>query len=311
VFKKRAFGWMAGIAAVGSVVLLGTPAPASSADKSADSAKPPKEEKVEIQADGYVIPGTFTTPRRGKGPFPTVLLLHGTASSKDEVGNMYARVAAKLSAEGFASLRIDFAGCGDSKQPQTAFTFTEEVSDAKTALNWLSANGKVDADAIGMVGFSQGGRVAATVAGTDSRIKALTTWSSWVEDGTKAYLLFGGEEGYAKAKQDGHVVVDLGFRTWDFSLEYFEAMKASQPLKDIAGYKGPLLGIEGTDDFLWPQTKIQALEAGSYEQVLHIVPGADHIYHVLTPDQTQADDVIDTTAEWFAQTLHGGHHHSH
>jgi uncharacterized protein len=311
VLKKRVFGWMAGLATVGSAVLLGAATPASSADKSADAAKPPKEQRVEIQADGYVIPGTFTMPRRGKGPFPTVLLLHGTASSKDEVGNMYARVADKLSREGFASLRIDFAGCGDSKQPQTAFTFTEEVSDAKTALDWLSANSKVDPDAIGMVGFSQGGRVAATVAGTDSRVKALTTWSSWVEDGTKAYLLFGGEEGYAKAKQDGHVVVDLGFRTWDFSLEYFEAMKASQPLKDIAGYKGPLLGIEGTDDFLWPQTKIQGLEAGSYEQVLHIIPGADHIFHVLTPDQTQADDVIDTTAQWFAQTLHQGHHHSH
>jgi uncharacterized protein len=311
VLKKRTFGWMAGLAALGSVVLLGAAAPASSADKSADATKPPKEQKVEIQADGYVIPGTFTTPRRGKGPYPTVLLLHGTASSRDEVGNMFARVAAKLSAEGIASLRIDFAGCGESKLPQTAFTFTEEVSDAKTALDWLSANSKVDPDAIGMVGFSQGGRVAAIVAGTDNRVKALTTWSSWVEDGTKAYLLFGGEEGYAKAKKDGHVVVDLGFRTWDFSLEYFEAMKASQPLKAIAGYKGPLLGIEGTDDFLWPQTKIQALEAGSYEQALHIVPGADHIFHVLTPDQTQAEDVMDTTAEWFAQNLHQEHHHSH
>jgi hypothetical protein len=34
-----------------------------------------------------------------------------------------------------------------------------------------------------------------------------------------------------------------------------------------------------------------------------IVPGAGHIYEVLTNDQTDADHVIIITAEWFAKTL--------
>src|SRR6516225_5095181 len=34
-----------------------------------------------------------------------------------------------------------------------------------------------------------------------------------------------------------------------------------------------------------------------------IIPGADHIYEVLTNDQTDADHVIAITAEWFAKTL--------
>jgi dienelactone hydrolase len=262
------------------------------------------EQPVEIQANGYTIPGTFTMPRAGgaHAHYPTVLLLHGTASQKDEVGNMYLRLAQKLGALGYASLRIDFAGSGDSTLPQTAFSYTEEVSDAETALTWLSRNPNVDANALGLVGFSQGGRVAATVAGTDSRVKAVATWSTWVEDGSTAYLVFG-PAAYQQAQQNGQVTVDLGFRTWTFSLAFFDSIKNSHPLQDIANYRGPLLGIDGSDDFLWPQTKQELFAAGSYDETLHVVPGADHIYHVLGPDQTQAEDVMHTTATWFAENL--------
>jgi uncharacterized protein len=270
------------------------------------------ERQVEIQANGYTIPGTFTTPRAGgaHAHYPTVLLLHGTASQRNEVGDMYLRLAQKLGAFGYASLRIDFAGSGDSRLPQTAFTYTEEVSDAKTALTWLSHNRRVDADALGLVGFSQGGRVAATVAGTDPRVKAVATWSTWVEDGSTAYLLYG-PDAYHEAQLHGQVTVDLGFRTWTFSLEFFDSIKNSHPLQDIANYHGPLLGIDGSEDVLWPQTKDELYAAGSYDETLHVVPGADHIYHVLDADQTQAEDVMNTTAAWFSQKLVPAVHNRH
>jgi uncharacterized protein len=229
-------------------------------------------------------------------------MLHGTASQKDEVGDMYKREAQKLAAVGVASLRIDFAGSGDSKLPQTAFTYTEEVADTKTALTWLSSRPQIDAGRLGLLGFSQGGRVASTVAGTDARVKAVTTWSTWSEDGSTAYLAFG-PDAYAEAQQNGQVTVDLGFRTWTYSLAFFDSIKSSHPLQDIAGYHGPLLGIDGTDDYIWPQTKDLLYAAGSYDETFHAIPGADHIYHVLTTDQTEAEDVLDTTAAWFAETF--------
>ena len=223
---------------------------------------------------------------------------------------MYLRLAQRLGRLGYASLRIDFAGSGDSKLPQTAFTYAEEVSDAETALTWLSHNRNVAADALGLVGFSQGGRVAATVAGTDPRVKALTTWSTWVEPGSTAVNTWG-PQAYQEAQQNGQVTVDLGFRTWTFSLAWFETIKASSPLQDIAAYHGPLLGIDGSEDVLWPQTKDELYAAGSYDETLHVVPGADHIYHVLDADQTQAEDVLNTTARWFSQKLAPGLHHGH
>ena len=305
---RRAGAAVVAIAATLCVSMLVTGAAASTAAKTTNFS----EQHVAIQANGYVIPGTFTTPRAGgaQARYPAVLLLHGTASQKDEVGDMYLRLAQELAARGYASLRIDFAGSGDSTLPQTAFTYTEEVADTETALTWLSHNANVAADALGLVGFSQGGRVAATVAGTDPRVEAVATWSTWVEDGSTAYLLFG-PDAYAQAQRDGQVLVDLGFRTWTYSLAFFESIKNSHPLQDIANYHGPLLGIDGTDDFIWPQTKQELYAAGSYDETLHVIPGADHIYHVLTDDQTQAEDVITTTASWFASNLapqiHNGH----
>jgi dienelactone hydrolase len=312
----RAGGWLALVVAL--VALLGSAQAGAGTQSKRDhhdgkgSRACCLERHVEIEANGYTIPGTFTTPRAGgaHARYPAVLLLHGTGSLKDEVGYMYLRLAQKLGALGYASLRIDFAGSGDSTLPQTAFTYSEEVSDTKTALTWLSDNRHVKADALGLVGFSQGGRVAATVAGTDPRVKAVTTWSTWVEDGSTAVNTWGAEA-YQQAQQNGQVTVDLGFRTWTFSLAWFETIKNSHPLQDIAQYRGPLLGIDGSEDVLWPQTKDELYAAGSYDETLHVVPGADHIYHVLDADQTQAEDVLNTTAVWFSQKLAPSVHHGH
>ena len=159
---SRVVGWLALVAAL--VAIVGS----AQAGAGTLSKKPHHDGKgshaccierhVQIQANGYIISGTFTTPRAGgaHAHYPAVLLLHGTASQKDEVGNMYLRLAQKLGRLGYASLRIDFAGSGDSTLPQTAFTYSEEVADAKTALTWLSDNREVDVDALGLVGFSQG-----------------------------------------------------------------------------------------------------------------------------------------------------------
>lgn len=267
------------------------------------------ESRVDIPgAAGTSIPGTLTLPV-WKDPgssatlrFPAVLMLHGTASSRDEVGDMYAREARSLAEHGIASLRIDFAGSGDSTQPQTAFTYTEEVTDALSALDWLSARDDLDPERLALLGFSQGGRVAATVAGTDPRVKALATWSTWVEDGSTAVNLFG-EQPVKDAEANGEVLVDLGFRTWTYSREFFDSIRASSPLRDIATFAGPILAVNGSEDELAPQSQQMIDAAASTDTTLHTVPGADHIYHVLTDDQSQAQEVLDTTVAWLAERL--------
>jgi hypothetical protein len=53
-----------------------------------------------------------------------------------------------------------------------------------------------------------------------------------------------------------------------------------------------------------PSVSENAATASASEDVtLEMIEGADHIYHVLGEDQALADEVISTTADWYAAEL--------
>ncbi|MEI3191002.1 MAG: hypothetical protein V8S36_01785 [Lachnospiraceae bacterium] len=63
-------------------------------------------------------------------------------------------LAEKLLQRGIASVRIDYAGCGDSKADQRELTFLE-VEDTKKAYQYICDLDCVDQKNIGILGFSQ------------------------------------------------------------------------------------------------------------------------------------------------------------
>ena len=85
-------------------------------------------------------------------------MLHGFGSYKDEVGNMYKRLAAGLAAKGIASLRIDFSGFGKSDGDTGSTTVGGQVKDAEAAYKYLVDSKAVDSARIGVIGFSLGGQ---------------------------------------------------------------------------------------------------------------------------------------------------------
>ncbi len=262
------------------------------------------EQDVAIAAGDHDIPGTLTMPQGVRGPVPAVLMLHGFGSSKDEVGDMYARVAEDLAALGVASLRIDFAGASDAAQPWVDNTYDGMVADGRVALDWLIDLRRVDDDRVGLLGFSLGTKVAMSVAGTDPRVAAFASWSGSAANGSEDFQFYF-DEYYDDALANGSVVVDLGFTVVELSIEWFETIAASNNLDLIAGYDNPILAIAGSDDATvdprWSRTLIHA--AGSDDTTLRIIRGADHIYHVLSPDQSFAERVMSLTAKWFASRL--------
>jgi alpha-beta hydrolase superfamily lysophospholipase len=89
------------------------------------------------------------------------------------------------------------------------------------------------------------------------------------------------------------------------SCAFFETMAAETALEDIAPFAEPILLVAGSiDTTVDPAVSrhvvgvVQSLDA-----TLRILPGADHIYLVLTPDQTLANQCITITAEWWAEKL--------
>lgn len=114
------------------------------------------EELHVVSMDGTTLAGTLYLPE-GLGPFPTIVFTHGSerGSRKNRGYMQWARIARD---RGFAGLIFDKRGVGDSEG-----TYVEAPDlqvPAQDVLAWvdlLKARSDLQADAIGVLGWSQGG----------------------------------------------------------------------------------------------------------------------------------------------------------
>ena len=273
------------------------------------------EQHVVIDNSGYKIPGILVTPKIiPNKKFPVVVLLHGTSSQKNEVGNLYQRLAIYLAEKGYASLRIDFAETGDSPVDYKLYNLTSAQRDAGSAINYLVGDNQFDGNRIGLIGFSQGGLIAQLVAAKDPRIKSLVTWSSVGGNGIDIFQNFF-DGYYAEAQRNGFAVVKFPWRLapLNFGLQWFTEIKNNTSLDDIKNYKGKLLAIAGSADTLVPSESYNKIikAAGSSDATLVVIKGADHMYNVLgdsnanglADDQSTAENMLAITTEWIARKL--------
>ena len=239
----------------------------------------------------------------GASDVPAVLLLHGFGSSKDEVGNMYSREAAALAEKGIASLRISFRGFGKSDGDTGATTVDQQLEDALLAAHYLRDLPETDDSRLGVLGFSLGGGIAILATAAEPNLfKSRATWSSVGDFDTdmKASL---GQEAFDTAREKGIVGLDLGFRTIALKAAFFDSLEAHDLEAALADYEGAYLNLAGSEDFSAAYVQAFVDAAPGQTKRAEIVEGADHIFGVLGEDQTTADQVIATTAEWFAETL--------
>ena len=248
------------------------------------------------------ISATLNMPAHSD-PVPAVLMLHGFGSSKDEVGNMYAREARALADKGIASLRIDFPGFGKSQGDTGNTTVDQQLEAAKAALDVLRKTDGVDPNRTGVLGFSLGGGVATLLAsGSPQDVKSLVTWSS-VGDLQQDFLDALGQKAFDRAKEDGIVGLDLGWRTIALKQAFFDSLGKYKIDDAIASYPNAYLTIAGSKDFSAEYTDRFVGLSKSQTKEAYVVPEADHIFGVLGSNQKMANDVIAKTAEWFGKTL--------
>jgi len=145
------------------------------------------EERVSFASEGLKLAGVLHVPDDGRGPRarrPAFLVLHGFGSNKDSGGST--TTAKMLAGFGYAALRFDMRGCGQSEGQRGRVICLEQVEDTKSALAFLAARPEIDPDRIGVIGASFGAAVAVYAAGTDTRIAACISAGGW-GDGEKKF----------------------------------------------------------------------------------------------------------------------------
>jgi uncharacterized protein len=144
------------------------------------------ERDVTVGAGDWALPGTLTMPV-GAGPFPAIVLVHGSGpNDRDESlgpNKPFKDLALGLASRGLAVLRYDKRTkvYGAKVAPLTQFTVREEsIDDAIVATALLRAEPKIDPARIFVLGHSLGGMIAPRIAEADPKIAGIIVMAGLV-----------------------------------------------------------------------------------------------------------------------------------
>ncbi|MBQ0071717.1 MAG: alpha/beta hydrolase [Spirochaetales bacterium] len=245
-----------------------------------------REKTILLDGGDHQIPSTITLPE--KKPSLGLIMLHGTGSSRHEVGNGY-DIASRLLAErdGILSIRLDFQGCGDSLSDFRKFTFRSAVQDAMAAAAYLQEHFGLYGKNLGILGWSQGGTDALLTAGTHPEaFGAVVTWAGAPDLGG---LL--GEEDYEEAEKNGFFTRHFDWRPdLCFSREWCRDVRNTDVLGVFSAFPSPVLAIAGTDDnVVDPVWAKRIVDSNRNEDSLFLyIEGMDHTFNTLKEEKKES-----------------------
>ena len=250
-----------------------------------------KAKDVEIPGTRGTIAATVQLPARSArgDELPLVVLCHGFTGNRQGDGH-FAPLADDLAAQGIATVRLDFAGCGDSTEHYTAYTLANMAADVDSVIAYMQATYGTGKTAL--VGHSMGGRLASLYPQLGQYpVTALALWSPANGTGLHGLEFLNSndfaavEELAARADAEGSVAA------WGVTLsaDYIDGMRDSNPNAVLRASGLPvLLTYSGNERILSDTTQsetqaaVESLPGGQI--VLDSFVNGDHNYTSEDPD---------------------------
>lgn len=267
---------------------------------------------IEIPGTRGNIPATIQLPAKSaRGEeLPLVVLCHGFTGNRQGDGH-FAPLAEDLAAHGIATVRLDFAGCGDSTEPYANYTLANMAADVDSVIGYMQATYGTGKTAL--VGHSMGGRLASLYPQLGQYpVTALALWSPANGTGLQGleFLSIDNfaavEELAARADAEGSVAA------WgvELSAAYIDGMRDSDPNAALQESGLPvLLTYSGNERILSDTTQtetkaaVESLPDG--QVVLNPFVNGDHNYTSEDPaTNTQLDaDLRQVTVDFLTYHL--------
>ena len=231
-----------------------------------------------IADDGVRLSMELEKPER-LDKCPLVILLHGFTSAKDRPHNILA--AAAMREAGYATLRFDLYGHGESGGEFRKHTLYKWISNTMTVIDHARGWGYTD---LYLSGHSQGGLVAALVAGMEAdRIKGLVLRAP-------AFMI-------PQAARDGGL---LGFsfdpeqipesmtviKGLELDGNYIRVAQTIHVEDAVDRYKGPVLILHGDEDDTVPLEDSRRMAERYQNCELAVMSGETHHFDQ-HPEQMQ------------------------
>ena len=266
---------------------------------------------IEIPGTRGNIPATIQLPAKSaRGEeLPLVVLCHGFTGNRQGDGH-FAPLAEDLAAHGIATVRLDFAGCGDSTEPYANYTLANMAADVDSVIGYMQATYGTGKTAL--VGHSMGGRLASLYPQLGQyHVTALALWSPANGTGLQGLEFlsidnFAVEELAARADAEGSVAA------WgvELSAAYIDGMRDSDPNAALQESGLPvLLTYSGNErilsDTTQNETKVAVESLPDGQVVLDPFVNGDHNYTSEDPaTNTQLDaDLRQVTVDFLTSHL--------
>ena len=289
-----------------------------------------REREVTIGTDEWKLPGTLTLPV-GNGPFPGIVLVHGSGpNDRDETvlgTKVFKDLAEGLGSRGIAVLRYEKRNKQYAARVAAMQQYTiddETVTDAARALELLRAQKEIDPKRVYMLGHSIGGYVAPRIAEEDEKLAGIVIFAGNarpLEDliveqaaylGVPAKQLEALKAQAASVKKleqaDGNAPKVMGM-----PISYLLNLKGYDPVAAAKKLTVPMLFLQGERDFQ-VTTKDLALWktglTGRKDVTFKSYPALNHLFVAGEGKSTEAEyrkpghvaaEVIDDIAKWIGQ----------
>lgn len=215
-------------------------------------------------------------PRQKKSP--VIIICHGFISSKTGQHRLFVQGARELCKDGYAVLRFDFSGCGDSTGEYKNVSVLRQLEETQRVIDFVAQHPEIDARRIILLGHSLGGAIAAATAANDNRIYKLILLSP-VASPFRDIVNIVGTKLYEQCLKDGVADYD-GFQ---LGKQFFASLAKLQPLKKAELFGGDVLIVHGSCDLETPlenailyRNVFERRECSHCD--LQVVHGADHTY---------------------------------
>mgnify|MGYP000293478006 FL=1 len=140
-------------------------------------------EKVNIPYQDTYLPGYLYKATREDGkPSPVIIQLNGLDSTKEMM--YYSGFPQMLAKRGISTLMIDHGGTGEALRLRGIKARVDTEAFVSPAIDFLETQAGIDANMVGVVGWSLGGYYAPRSAAMEKRIKLAVAWGAnhnWAE----------------------------------------------------------------------------------------------------------------------------------
>ena len=241
---------------------------------------------------GATLAGALHLPEGEQPAKGSVLLAHCFTCGKDL--HTSTRLARALADAGYAALRFDFTGLGESEGDFADHTVASNVGDLTRAATALIERGY---GPCGLLGHSLGGAAALLAAERLKTVRSVVVLGAPSQPAHLRHLL---SEAEATVRREGEAVVEIGGRPFPVSQALFDDLEAHDAQRRVAELGRPLLVVHAVDDAVVPiaeaeRTFAHAAQPKGFWPVLD----ADH----LLSDRARAAAVAARIVDWFDATL--------